>query len=1065
MAADIAEIPGPPPLPLVGNLLGLPKSRVVQYLMAVSREYEGLFQLRFPAAHVVFVYAPDLVAEVCDESRFRKVIRPPLLFLRDIAGDGLFTARGDEPNWEKAHRVLMPAFGNRAMKGYFDNMLHVAQKLVRSWTAQAGTDVLVAADMTRLTLDTIALAGFDYRFNSFETEDLDPFLAAMGRVLTEAMMRSTRLPIQNRLRSQKNYRTDIALMNRLVDDVIRHRREHPVDTRDLLNLMLNAVDPQTGEKLDDLNIRYQVITFLIAGHETTSGLLTFALYLLLRHPHVLARAYAEVDRVLPGDTVPTFAHLAELDVIERVLKETLRLWPTAPAFTVAPYEDALIGGRYLIKKDQTVSVVIPALHRDPVVWPDPETFDIERFLPEVEAKLPRHAYKPFGNGRRACIGRQFALTEAKLALAVILQNFALSDPYDYRLDIRETLTLKPDAFYLRARLRQPHERIAVSVPAPKASPEPTSATHAVRADGERFVVLYGTNLGTSREVAEHVSEQARHLGFDAMEAPLDEFADNLPEHGILIAVTATYNGKAPDTARATARLIESGEFAAVQRPDLKYAVLGCGDTQWPDYQAFPKLLDENLGRTGATALLPRGEADASSDFDSAVERWLSHLWKALGTEQDAAVSAPRVRIAYTRTAEIRAQVFPRSAHTLTVIGNRELVRDPAGLWDFALEAPRSSTRHITLRVPEGMDYRTGDHLGIYPRNRPERVRAVLERLGLQPESIVTLAADGPVAKHLPLGIPVTLAQLLADFIEMQDAATRSDVRHLIPHSTCAHTKAKLEQLAADDETAIERFQKEITDKRVSAFDLLLRFPAIQPSLEAFLDLCSPMRPRFYSISSSALAAPREIGITVGTVVGRSWSGEGEYKGVASAYLHDVALGTEVIGFLRRPDPPFAPSEDASIPMLLVGPGTGIAPFRGFLHERALQKQRGRKVAPAIVFYGCRHPEHDWFYREEMQRWEAEGVAKLYLAFSTVASHPYRFVQDALWAARKAVWDTLKGGATLYVCGDGRFMAPAVRDTLIRIHMDHVGSARDDASAWLQGLIDTGRYRQDVFGDS
>ncbi|MFX7961004.1 cytochrome P450, partial [Acinetobacter baumannii] len=131
-------------------------------------------------------------------------------------------------------------------------------------------------------------------------------------------------------------------------------------------------------------------------------------------------------------------------------------------FGVAPYEDTRIGGRYAIRKDQRVVTLLMALHRDPAVWDRPEVFDIDRFLPENEARIHPHAYKPFGNGERACIGRQFALTEAKLALAVILQRFALSDPHDYAFHIKETLTLKPDGFRLRARLRNARERLLVS---------------------------------------------------------------------------------------------------------------------------------------------------------------------------------------------------------------------------------------------------------------------------------------------------------------------------------------------------------------------------------------------------------------------------------------------------------------------------------------------------------------------------------------------------------------------------------------------------------------------------
>ncbi|WP_141691020.1 cytochrome P450, partial [Brochothrix thermosphacta] len=138
-------------------------------------------------------------------------------------------------------------------------------------------------DMTRLTLDSIAIAGFGYRFNSFERDELDSFLLALGRALGESLNIITRLPIQNRLakRPARAFEADIAEMNALVDGIIADRRRNPPDGRDLLNLMLTAVDPETGERLDDVNIRYQVLTFLIAGHETTSGMLTFAFSYLL----------------------------------------------------------------------------------------------------------------------------------------------------------------------------------------------------------------------------------------------------------------------------------------------------------------------------------------------------------------------------------------------------------------------------------------------------------------------------------------------------------------------------------------------------------------------------------------------------------------------------------------------------------------------------------------------------------------------------------------------------------------------------------------------------------------
>ncbi|MCH8506614.1 MAG: cytochrome P450, partial [Ectothiorhodospiraceae bacterium] len=465
MKDELYPIPGPARRPFVGNLLQIPRGRMSAHMLALSRQYDGIFELDFGGICVPFVSSAALAEELCDEARFRKVIRPPLSLLRKVVGDGLFTAHSNQQPWGKAHRVLMPAFSQRAMKSYFGAMLEVAEQLSASWDRRTGEDILVADDMTRLTLDTISLAGFGYRFNSFDKAELHPFLGAMVRVLSHTMSKLTRLPLLNRIsKDSPEFLGDIEQMNQLVDEVIRSRRERPAGTGDLLDLMLHAEDPDTGERLDDVNIRHQVLTFLVAGHETTSGLLTFAIYLLLRHPHVLAQAYTEVDQVLPDETVPEYRHLAQLNVIERILKETLRLWPTAPAITVAPYEDTVIGGRYRIRKDQTVNIQLPALHRDPAVWQEPDSFDIDRFLPEREARIHPHAYKPFGNGERACIGRQFALTEAKLALAMVLQRFALSDPYDYRLDIKETLTLKPDNFRIHVKRRAPHERMRPATP-------------------------------------------------------------------------------------------------------------------------------------------------------------------------------------------------------------------------------------------------------------------------------------------------------------------------------------------------------------------------------------------------------------------------------------------------------------------------------------------------------------------------------------------------------------------------------------------------------------------------
>lgn len=237
--------------------------------MKEAKELGPLFKLRIFGNEINFASGLDLVTELADDSRFRKNVHPDLVILREIGGDGLFTAFNDEPNWRKAHDILMPAFSLGAMRGYHSTMLQVARELIGKWDRAAGAEpVDVAADMTSLTFDTIGLCAFGYDFESFSREEPHPFVTALSRALGFAQAKGESIPGTElfKWKRAERFQADVTLMKDLVDDVIRQRRASgDQSTDDLLGRMLHVHDAVTGEPLDDVNIRYQAITFLIAG--------------------------------------------------------------------------------------------------------------------------------------------------------------------------------------------------------------------------------------------------------------------------------------------------------------------------------------------------------------------------------------------------------------------------------------------------------------------------------------------------------------------------------------------------------------------------------------------------------------------------------------------------------------------------------------------------------------------------------------------------------------------------------------------------------------------------------
>ncbi|MFD5013983.1 cytochrome P450 [Streptomyces chartreusis] len=466
---ELFRIPHPPHrLPLLGDVLGASRRTPLQDSLRFARELGPIFRRRAFDREFVFVWGSELAADMADEARFAKHVGLGVANLRPVAGDGLFTAYNHEPNWQLAHDVLAPGFSREAMAGYHPMMLAVADRLMDHWdrALTAGRSVDVPGDMTKLTLETIARTGFGHDFGSFERSRPHPFVSAMVGTLSYAQRLNTvPWPFLLRRAARRND-ADIAHLNDTVDDLVRARIADGPGDGDLLDRMLGTSHPETGERLSAENVRRQVITFLVAGHETTSGALSFALHYLSRHPDVAARARAEVDRVWGPTATPGYDQVARLRYVRRVLDEALRLWPTAPAFAREAREDTVLGGAHPMRRGAWALVLTAMLHRDPEVWgADAERFDPDRFDPKAVRTRAPHTFKPFGTGARACIGRQFALHEATLVLGLLLRRYEFRSDPAYRLRVTERLTLMPEG--LRLNLER---RAGVPVPGPAVPP-------------------------------------------------------------------------------------------------------------------------------------------------------------------------------------------------------------------------------------------------------------------------------------------------------------------------------------------------------------------------------------------------------------------------------------------------------------------------------------------------------------------------------------------------------------------------------------------------------------------
>lgn len=438
--ADAKLAPSPPSTSLVmGHFKTFAEGpERLRAILELRETYGDVVRLRFGALTAHLVCDPELVQEVLHSRNreFGKETRG-MRKLRLVLGLGLLTSEGSF--WLRQRRIAQPAFHKKRIAGFAEGMVDAAEDMVARWKDGATLDA--HQEMMKVTLRIVGqtLLGTDV------TSDADRIGVAVSHIVEDVNERVNKLvDLGPPFPSRRNLAFERAMdtLDAVVLDMITARRASGETGDDLLGMFMEVADEETGERMTDAQLRDEVMTIFLAGHETTANALSWALYLLGTSPDVWRKLAAEVDAVLEGGRRATPADFARLTYTQQVMQETMRLYPPAWMIARAPYEDTTLGG-YHIPAGSLVFLSPWIVHRHPGHWESPEGFDPDRFAPGADATRHRFAYFPFGGGPHQCIGNNFALMEATLVLATIARDFRLDLVPGFSVEPDPQVTLRP----------------------------------------------------------------------------------------------------------------------------------------------------------------------------------------------------------------------------------------------------------------------------------------------------------------------------------------------------------------------------------------------------------------------------------------------------------------------------------------------------------------------------------------------------------------------------------------------------------------------------------------------
>ncbi|RFU63723.1 assimilatory sulfite reductase (NADPH) flavoprotein subunit [Peribacillus glennii] len=557
-------------------------------------------------------------------------------------------------------------------------------------------------------------------------------------------------------------------------------------------------------------------------------------------------------------------------------------------------------------------------------------------------------------------------------------------------------------------------------PEAQAEQLPAGTTQSV---SKEVTVLYGSQTGNAQGLAENAGKTLEGRGFQVTVSSMSDFKpNNLKKvQNLLIIVSTHGEGDPPDSALTFHEFLHGRRAPKLE--DLHFSVLALGDTSYEFFCQTGKEFDARLEELGATRLYPRVDCDL--DYDEPAAEWLEGVVASLsevqgGNAAPALADAPKaVETSYSRTNPFKAEVL----ENLNLNGR----------------GSNKETRHLELSLEgSGLTFEPGDSLGIYPENDPGLVNLLLEQMDWNPEEMVAVGKQGEVrplkeALTSQFEITVLTKPLLQKAAEL---SASDDLRELLTPGNEENVKSYLEGR--------------------DLLDLVRDFAPWTGSAQDFISILRKMPARLYSIASSLSANPEEVHLTIGAV--RYETHGRERNGVCSILCAERLNPGDMLPVYIQHNQNFKLPNNPETPIIMVGPGTGVAPFRSFMQEREENGAEGK----SWLFFGDQHFVTDFLYQTEWQKWLKDGVlTKMDVAFSRDTEEKV-YVQHRMLENSKELFQWLQEGAVLYICGDEKSMAHDVHNTLIDIIEKEGGMSRDSAEEYLADMQQQKRYQRDVY---